>query len=155
MKEWEGFDIEGQHDPSLVLKNWLDSSSRFAHQHQNSSDFDDKISSHVSVRRGHLEMVKLLVEKDTKFNDMDELPKAAPENHQNEGILGLVMNYANNRRLDSRSKDGDIVSMSSRRSEKRVTIHMDSINQHAKLIILPHSLEELLKIAGACTFSNS
>lgn len=159
MKEWKGFDIEGQHDPSLILKNLLESSSRFGHdEHQNPSDFDNHIPSHVAVRQGHLEMVKLLVEKqtkETKSSDIDELLKSAAENHENEGIFSLKMNYESNRRLDSRSKDGEMTSMSSSRSEKRVTIHMNLDNekvsrnhQHAKLIILPHSLEELLKVAG-------
>lgn len=189
LKEWRFFDIEGQQDPSLILENWLDgnslkqessidiSDSRFMQTHQSGSEIDansDQTSLNVAVRKGHLEMVKILLEKGAKENkssDRNQVPKAVAENHGNNGIYDLMLSYENDRKSDRAANSGtnrhrkDSYASSSSsaypnsvekpiKSEKRVTIHMNfhkhkvTKNQPAKLIILPDSLEELLKIAG-------
>lgn len=92
---------------------------------------------------GHLEMVKLLLEKDDKF----QLLKGnnSTNNQENEGIVELVLNYGESKKLEMNNNACD---------EKRVTIHMNlgEGKKNSKLIILPHSLQELLKIAGTYTF---
>ncbi|XP_057797729.1 potassium channel KAT3-like [Salvia miltiorrhiza] len=129
LKEWKGVDIEGQQDPSLVLSNWWNSNSRLVQEQQKSS--------------GHLEMVRLLLEKQGKENKSSD--KYDDHLTKDEGIAELFV-------LNSRKSRSGREATS--RSEKRVTIHMNfdedkvARNHHGKLIILPNSLQDLLKIAG-------
>ncbi|KAL2244677.1 potassium channel KAT3 [Sesamum indicum] len=214
LKAYRGFDIEGQQDPSLILKNWFDgepkgdcstvtgdqganpqkqeasahtTNSRFTTTKQsrsrdtkeseideNSSAEDGQTALHVAVQQGHLEMVKLLLERGANVNKPDErgwTPKALAEKHPNKGIYDLILNYDNEKKLDgptnyatNHHREHNYVSACSsayptgvehiKSAKKRVTIHMKSHqNKHsgkqlARLIILPDSLEELLKIAG-------
>ncbi|KAI3466821.1 hypothetical protein Pfo_023484 [Paulownia fortunei] len=210
LKVWRSFDIEGQQDPSLILKNWLDmepkvdcnshtedhnnlcgdslkqestvniSNSRFMGTNQSGSEIDANSSAedgqtplHTAVRLGHLEMVKILLEKGAKVNKSYErgrMPEALAEHQANKGIYDLFLNREHEKKLEGASSSGTnryrkyaYASSSSSayptsaeaiKSEKRVTIHMNfqkhkiPEKQLAKLIILPDSLEELLKIAG-------
>ncbi|KAL0310549.1 UNVERIFIED_CONTAM: Potassium channel KAT2 [Sesamum angustifolium] len=161
LKVWRSFDIEGQ-DPSLILKNSLGrepkrecnshtedhdnlygdsldqtstkdvSGSRFMVTNQSGTEVDAISSAaedgqtalHTAVRQGHLEM-QFLAPIDIK---KDANPSSSSSKHPT-GVEAI-------------------------KSVKRVTIHMnfqkqnDTRKQLAKLIILPDSLEELLKIAG-------
>ncbi|KAL6542711.1 hypothetical protein OROHE_010231 [Orobanche hederae] len=122
------------------------------------------------VRRGHLEIVDILSEKGDKSNESYETgqrPKMLAGNYTNQGKFGPMLNYYENEytlgAFGYCKKDGGASSSSSRypnsakgvESERRVTIHMNSLRhdrvsrmQLAKLIVLPDSLQELLKIAG-------
>ncbi|KAL6544925.1 hypothetical protein OROMI_023787 [Orobanche minor] len=122
------------------------------------------------VRRGHLEIVDTLSEKGDKSNESYETgrrPKILAGNYANHGKFGPILNNHENEytlgAFGYSKKDGGASSSSSRypisakgvKSERRVTIHMNSLRhdrvsrmQLAKLIVLPDSLQELLKIAG-------
>ncbi|KAL0398339.1 UNVERIFIED_CONTAM: Potassium channel KAT2 [Sesamum radiatum] len=141
---------------------------------ENSSAEDGQTALHVAVQQGHLEMVRLLLERGANVNKPDKrgwTPKALAEKHPNKGIYDLILNYDNEKKLDGPTnyatnhyREHNYVSACSsayptgvehiKSAKKRVTIHMKSHqNKHsgkqlAKLIILPDSLEELLKIAG-------
>ncbi|KAI3456014.1 hypothetical protein Pfo_012677 [Paulownia fortunei] len=139
----------------------------------NSYAEDGQTALHVAVRQGHLEMVGLLLERGANANKPDErgwTPKALAEKHANKGIYDLILNYETEMKLDGVTnyatnhykKHASVSSSSStyttsveatKSAKKRVTIHMKFQKKHsekqlAKLIILPDSLEELLKIAG-------
>ncbi|KAL0300591.1 UNVERIFIED_CONTAM: Potassium channel KAT2 [Sesamum radiatum] len=134
---------------------------------------DGQTALHTAVRQGHLEMVRILLDTGRNVNKLNErcqLTKELEEHHANKGIYDLMQNYENEKKLVGTSnsgtsrykKDANPSSSSSKhptgveaiKSVKRVTIHMnfqkqnDTRKQLAKLIILPDSLEELLKIAG-------
>ncbi|KAK4386481.1 Potassium channel KAT2 [Sesamum angolense] len=134
---------------------------------------DGQTALHTAVRQGHLEMVRILLDTGgnvNKLNERCQLTKELEEHHANKGIYDLMQNYENEKKLVGTSnsgtnrykKDANPSSSSSKhptgveatKSVKRVTIHMnfqkqnDTRKQLAKLIILPDSLEELLKIAG-------
>lgn len=96
---------------------------------------------------------------------LDRSPKAYAENQTENGIYEFMLKYKNENKLDGAINSGancyrrHAETSSSRsayptraeaiKSDKRVTIHMNFPEKHlAKLIILPESLEELLKIAG-------
>ncbi|KAL0321361.1 UNVERIFIED_CONTAM: Potassium channel KAT2 [Sesamum radiatum] len=212
LKVWRSLDIEGQQDPSLILKNWLgrepkrecnshtedhdnlscDSldqkstkdvhGSRFIVTNQSGTEVDANSSTDYGKQlfilllfQGHLEMVRILLERGQNVNKPNErcrLTKELEEHHADKGIYDLMLNYENEKKLVGTSnsganrykKDANTSSSSSKyptsveaiKSVKRVTIHMnfqkqnDTRKQLAKLIILPDSLEELLKIAGTC-----
>ncbi|XP_051125094.1 potassium channel KAT3-like [Andrographis paniculata] len=125
---------------------------------------------HLAVRQGHLEMVRMLLERGANVNKPDEggwTPKALAKQHSNRGIYDLILNHEKNKKsdevIDHYSKHSCISTSSPTCSatpaavsseKKRVTIHMKFHNNRSsekklpKLIILPDSLQELLKIAG-------
>lgn len=125
---------------------------------------DGQTALHLAVRHGHLEMVRFLLERGASANKPDErgwTPKSLAETHANKGIYDLILSYENEKKPDGANnhyKKHAYVSLSSsthsiheaRKPGKRVTIHMKSEkkNHPPKLIILPDSLQELLKIAG-------
>ncbi|KAG8385292.1 hypothetical protein BUALT_Bualt03G0026800 [Buddleja alternifolia] len=190
LKVWRSFDVEGQQDPSMIPRNWLDgetkgcrdnyyqetlkeessadiSNSSFMSKNTKRSEIDvnsfaedGQAALHSAVRQGHLEMVKILLEKGANVNKLDErgwTPKALAEQHANKGIQDLILNYDNEKKLDGATNYSNnhyrnhmnISSSCSTNQKKRVTIHMKfQKNKLAKLINLPDSLEELLKIAG-------
>ncbi|XP_011085251.1 potassium channel KAT1-like [Sesamum indicum] len=209
LKVWRSYDIEGQQDPSLIVKNWLGrepqrecdshtedhdnlygdsldqkptkdvSGSRFTVTNQsgtevdaNSSAEDGESDLQTAVRKGHLEMVRIFLEgrNVNKPNERCQLTEELEDHQANKGIYDLMLNYENEKKLVGTSnsgtncykKDAKPSSSSSKyptgveaiKPVKRVTIHMnfqkpnDTRKQLAKLIILPDSLEELLKIAG-------
>ncbi|KAK6124097.1 hypothetical protein DH2020_042182 [Rehmannia glutinosa] len=189
LKAYGSFDVEGQHDPSLILKNWFDRecnsqtgdqdncadipNSKVTTINQtgsndtekseidvNSSADEGQTALHVAVRQGHLEMVRVLLEKGANVNKPDErgwTPKAIAEKHANKGIYDLILNHENetngaNNYVSNHYKKHAYVSSSSgkyptsveaiKSAKKRVTIHMKnkhSEKQLAKLIILPDS----------------
>ncbi|KAK4421082.1 Potassium channel KAT1 [Sesamum alatum] len=139
---------------------------------ENSSAEDGQTALHTAVRQDHLEMVKILLERGgnvKKPNERCQLTKELEEHHANKGIYDLMLNYENEKKLIGTNNSGTnpykkYANPSSSRSKyptgveaiksvKRVTIHMnfhkqDDTGRHlAKLIILPDSLKELLKIA--------
>ncbi|KAG8365622.1 hypothetical protein BUALT_Bualt18G0125300 [Buddleja alternifolia] len=208
LKVWRSFDVEGQLDPSMILKNWLDgerkrdcntrtedqdnfcrdtpekesnvdiSNSRVTMANEigststkgseieaYSSFEDDQTALHFPVSQGQVDMVRDLLETDAnvkKPNERRETPKAQTGKHANKGKCDLILNYENDKKLDratkystndNRKHTNVSSSVEARKSEKRVTIHMNFqkhkvVKQPAKLIILPDSLEELLKVAG-------
>lgn len=139
-----------------------------------SSAEDGPTALHVAVRQGHLEMVRFLLERGANVNKTDErgwTPKALAEMHADRGMYDLILNFENRKKSDgainhttTHYKNQACVSSSSSAyptqakaispEKKRVTIHMKSgENTHSekqlpKLIVLPDSLEDLLKIAG-------
>ncbi|KAK6154856.1 hypothetical protein DH2020_009104 [Rehmannia glutinosa] len=131
LKLWKCFDIEGQGDPR------------------------SEIDANLSVRQGHLEMVNILLEKEPNTSNSYEtgriLPKVLAEHHKNESVYGLMLNHENEKKnLHSSSSSSKAI-----KSAKRVTIHANFQKEKvfqkqlaAKLIILPDTLEELLRIAG-------
>lgn len=160
---------------------------------------DDQTALHAAVRRGHLEMVKILLEGGANVNKQDGrgwTPKALAEQQENKSIYELLLSYEHRRKPDEHridligleSADNGLYSQNKHRRQgpqsvnnnlkidsasscssgfscptnteviklmkKRVTIHMKlqpdgtSQRQPGKLLILPDSIEKLLKIAG-------
>ncbi|KAL8468480.1 hypothetical protein ACS0TY_031625 [Phlomoides rotata] len=131
---------------------------------------DGQTALHLAVRHGHLEMVRFLLERGASVNTLDEggwTPKSLAETHANKDIYDLILDYENKKKPDgainhatNHYKKHAYVSSSSsthsnhKEARKRVTIHRKpekenhSQKQPPKLITLPDSLEELLKIAG-------
>ncbi|GMP73939.1 hypothetical protein CsSME_00031517 [Camellia sinensis var. sinensis] len=169
---------------------------------------DGKTALHHAVCKGHIEMVRILLEGGANVNKPDArgwTPKALALQQENKTIYDLILSYENTRKrtLDdhkiqlfgpetvhhytgnghfkpTRNKGGSNCSNSSQsqlrdvlttfstghssgptdrevanKLTKRVTIHMKFLHeknksqkQLAKLIILPDSLEELLRISG-------
>ncbi|XP_047948704.1 potassium channel KAT3-like [Salvia hispanica] len=138
------------------------------------AEVDDQTSLHVAIRQGHMEMVRFLLERGANVHKPDErgwTPKALAETQANRGIYDLILSYESKRKPDggishttNHYKNHARVSPSSSTNpahieavspkKKRVTIHMKSGNSKhletklPKLIVLPDSLEDLLKIAG-------
>ncbi|XP_068323935.1 potassium channel KAT1-like [Pyrus communis] len=157
---------------------------------------DGQTALHTAVHRGHLEMVKILVEGGANVNKPDArgwTPKDLAQQQGNKSITDLLRRYENrtdehriefiepetseitrNCKGNSKRHEGAQFSHSHQRKvpiksypsnsipdrermrsiNKRVTIHMHFQNgsalerQLAKLIILPDSMEELLRVAG-------
>ncbi|KAL8460918.1 hypothetical protein ACS0TY_032424 [Phlomoides rotata] len=153
------------------------SNSRFITKNQPESEpevhtsaEDGQTALHLAVRHGHLEMVRFLLERGASVNTLDErgwTPKSLAETHANKDIYDLILDYENKKKPDgainhatNHYKKHAYVSSSSsthsnhKEARKRVTIHRKpekenhSQKQPPKLITLPDSLEELLKIAG-------
>ncbi|XP_044496295.1 potassium channel KAT1-like isoform X2 [Mangifera indica] len=153
---------------------------------------------HSAIRKGHFEMVKLLLEAGANINKPDARgcsPKALAEQQGNRNIYDLLLNYENRSPDEHRVEiigpeiaDNPINSQNKHRrqggpsflnshlkrepihfdscisscpsdkviklNKKRVTIHMQcqrtSTSQKwpGKLIVLPDSIDELLRIAG-------
>ncbi|XP_022720288.1 potassium channel KAT3-like [Durio zibethinus] len=150
----------------------------------NSTTEDGQTALHDAVCKGHIEMVKVLLERGGSVNKPDvrgRMPKALAEQRGNESIHELLLSYENKRKLDEhridiigtetadepqnsqikhRSGAQNFFNSLSYREEilptkKRVTIHMQfqcssstSSRQHGKLILLPDSIQELLRMAG-------
>ncbi|KAL3643634.1 hypothetical protein CASFOL_014449 [Castilleja foliolosa] len=121
----------------------------------------------AAVRQGHLKMVRVLLEKGANASKPDErgwTPKSLAEKYANKGVYDLIMNHEIETNVPTSSyntsyyKRRASVGSSSckypggreavQSVKKRVTIHMMFQKQLAKLIILPASLDELLKLAG-------
>ncbi|KAK4491579.1 hypothetical protein RD792_002331 [Penstemon davidsonii] len=191
LKACRGFDVEGQQDPSMILKNWIGGDSENGNEDNfyadtlkqetsvdisnlryrttkksgnddtkgneidvNSSAEDGQTALHIAVRQGDLEMVRILLEKGANVNKPDErgwTSKAIAERHTKKDIYDLILNSENGSKLDGDSNYGTnhcrnhTCVEATTSAKKRVTIHM---NFQKKLIILPDSLDELLRIAG-------
>ncbi|KAJ4703853.1 Potassium channel like [Melia azedarach] len=165
----------------------------------NSKVEDGQTELHVATRKGHIEMVKLLLEGGANVNKLDARgwsPKALAEQQGNRSIYDLLLRYENRKPdehkveiigpeisdniRNSQSKQGrqrgsDVLNSHSKKesiklgsstsscpsdgegiklNKKRITIHMlfqntsTSQRRHGKLIVLPDSIEELLRISG-------
>ncbi|KAJ9135877.1 hypothetical protein P3X46_033003 [Hevea brasiliensis] len=165
----------------------------------NSTIEDDQTALHAAVRKGHIEMVKILLEKGANADKPDAMgrtSKALAEQQGNKSIYDLLLNYENRRKIDEHKIDfiepesdepkknpgkhkgvggpscfnfhSKMVPINSssrlyscpndreakKLTKKRVTIHMQFHNKSTlqrplgKLIILPDSIEELLRIGG-------
>ncbi|KAL2473752.1 Potassium channel KAT1 [Forsythia ovata] len=69
----------------------------------NSSAEDGETALHVAVRQGHLEMVRILLERGAHVNKPDMrgwTPKALAEQHDNKGIYDLILRYEKKKRVD-------------------------------------------------------
>ncbi|CAA0832331.1 Potassium channel KAT1 [Striga hermonthica] len=124
---------------------------------------DGQTALHAAVRQGHLEMVRFLLEKGANVNKPDDkgwTPKCLAEKHANKGLYEVIIDHEaksykipTNVSSSSCKKPNNVQVMQSG-LKKRVTIHVKcqkrkhAENQLPKLIILPDSLEELIKIAG-------
>ncbi|CAI0545108.1 unnamed protein product [Linum tenue] len=128
---------------------------------------------HAAVSKGHIEMTKVLLEGGSNTNKPDDrgwTPKTIATERGDKSIYDLLVSYESKTRrtgfidqetawLNSAkgitkvtSSDFDDREAKSL-STKRVTIHMKyqverTSSQWGKLIILPQSMEELLRIAG-------
>ncbi|KAH7837545.1 hypothetical protein Vadar_015028 [Vaccinium darrowii] len=155
----------------------------FTREGRNTSSLADcgQTASHIAVRDGHLEMVRILMEGGANVDKPDAnrwTPKAIDEEQGNKSINDLLLSYKRRWMSDEHeinifrpetthyTKNGKFKpSRNNAHSRaltenqiiklpKRVTIHMKSLSnipsqkQLAKLMILPDSLEELLRIAG-------
>ncbi|KAK8608076.1 hypothetical protein V6N13_023510 [Hibiscus sabdariffa] len=144
---------------------------------------DGQTALHDAVRKGHIEMVKILLEGGASVNKLDargRTPKALAEQQGNKSIYDLLLSYENKRKKDEHmieitgpeTADDSKNSQGRHRSgtqnffnprnykeviiptKKRVTIHMQfqssstSSRQLGKLILLPDSIQELLRVAG-------
>ncbi|KAK6917193.1 Cyclic nucleotide-binding domain [Dillenia turbinata] len=154
---------------------------------------DEQTTLHEAVRKGHHEMVRILLEQGANANKPDSrglTPKAIAEQLGNRGIYDLLVSYENRQGRDGHkidimgpeTADYSLKSLNNYRrkgdpgvsiprnmsscswcpsdteatklTKRRVTIHMQlqtkstSQKQHGKLILLPDSIEELLRIAG-------
>ncbi|XP_012842221.1 PREDICTED: potassium channel KAT3 [Erythranthe guttata] len=166
MKACGSFEVEGPQDPSPILKSWSDQdipNSGFKTRNQtgnceidvNSSFAEDgQTALHVAVREGHLDVVRLLLEKGANINKPDErgwTPKSLAEKHAQKDIYDLIISNSKN---EKKFVPPNCVETVKSETKKRVTIHMKpqtknhSKKQLSKLIILPESLQELLTIAG-------
>lgn len=164
----------------------------------NSKVEDGQTELHAANQRGHIEMVKLLLEGGTNGNKLDARgwsPKGPAERPVNRSIYDLLLSYENrtpdehkveimapeisdnirNSQRKHRRHGGPELSKSHSKREsiklgscisscssgeviksnkKRITIHMPYQNTRTsqrhlgKLIVLPDSIEELLRIAG-------
>ncbi|KAL4563440.1 hypothetical protein LXL04_027482 [Taraxacum kok-saghyz] len=132
---------------------------------------------HVAVKKGHSEMVRLLLEGGANVNKPDSrgcTPKTLAQQQGNKSIYNLLLSHENKRNEHkiefienetpprnqylvrdpgcSTSVSDPASSQKVKKSTRRVTIHakfkMKSSNHLPKLVILPDSLEELLIIAG-------
>nr|GFB23419.1 potassium channel KAT3-like [Tanacetum cinerariifolium] len=121
---------------------------------------------HVAVQKGHLEMVRLLLEGGANVNKADVrgcTPKSLAKQQANKSIYDLVLSHENRRNehkiefIEPETTDGTSTGRHPGREVKkllrRVTIHANfqksiSDKQLPKLIVLPDSLAELLTIAG-------
>ncbi|KAK6284075.1 hypothetical protein POUND7_003027 [Theobroma cacao] len=144
---------------------------------------DGQTAVNDAVRKGHIEMVKILLEGGASVNKPDArgwTPKALAEQQGNKSIHELLLSYENRRKLDEhrievigpetaddtknsqskyRSRAQNFFSLPSYRevitpTKTRVTIHMQfqssstSSTQLGKLILLPDSIQGLLRMAG-------
>ncbi|XP_022715549.1 potassium channel KAT3-like isoform X2 [Durio zibethinus] len=144
---------------------------------------DDQTALHEAVRKGHIEMVKILLEGGASVHKPDakgRTPKALAEQQGNKNIHDLLLSYEKKRKLDEHRieiigpeiTDDPKNSQNKHRSgaqnffnspsykeviipnKKRITIHMQfqtsstSSRQFGKLILLPDSIHELLRMAG-------
>ncbi|XWS19834.1 hypothetical protein CRYUN_Cryun31cG0050700 [Craigia yunnanensis] len=149
----------------------------------NSTAEDGQTALHYAVRKGHIEMVKILLEGGASVNKPDarrRTPIALAEQQGNMSIYELLLSYENKGKLDEHRIDifGPETADDPKNSQikhrggaqnffnspsyrevitptkKRVTIHMQfqssrtSSRQHGKLILLPNSIQELLRMAG-------
>ncbi|XVF27335.1 hypothetical protein REPUB_Repub14bG0098500 [Reevesia pubescens] len=136
-----------------------------------------------AVRKGDIEMVKILLEGGASVNKLDTIgrtPKALAEQQGNKSVYELLLSYENKKKLDEHMIDiigqetaDDFKNSQSKHrtraqnffnspsyrdviipTQKRVTIHMQfqssstSSRQLGKLILLPDSIQELLRMAG-------
>ncbi|KAL7089354.1 hypothetical protein ACP275_13G182500 [Erythranthe tilingii] len=166
MKAYGNFEVEGPQDPIPIPKSWSDQdipNSGFTTRNQtgnseidvNSSFAEDgQTALHVAVREGHLDIVRLLLEKGANINKPDErgwTPKSLAEKHAQKDIYDLIIS---NTKHEKKSVPPNCVETVKSETKKRVTIHMKfqkknhSKKQLSKLVILPDSLEELLTVAG-------
>ncbi|MBA0691272.1 hypothetical protein Goari_008907 [Gossypium aridum] len=154
---------------------------------------DGQTALHDAVPKGHIEMVKILVEGGAGVNKPDaraRKPKASAEQQGSKSIYELLQTYEKNKNLDDVHRI-DIIGPETTEdpknspnrnrnwaqnffnspiyreviipTKKRVTIHMHlqssctSSRQLGKLILLPDSIQELLRVAGekfgGCTFT--
>ncbi|KAG6419331.1 hypothetical protein SASPL_121549 [Salvia splendens] len=195
MKACGGFNVEGQHDPSLNTTRCFDgdsyshtryqdnfhneavkqhtvyienSSCTTAHPKESndtkgskaevdSSTEEGQTSLNVAIRQGHIETVRFLLERGANVNIPDArgwTPKALAEMQTDRGIYDLILNYENKKKPDGSINDAANHAQAVIPEKKRVTIHIKCENsKHSekklpKLIVLPHSIEDLLKIAG-------
>ncbi|XVF40148.1 hypothetical protein PTKIN_Ptkin01aG0087900 [Pterospermum kingtungense] len=149
----------------------------------NSTAEDGQTVLHDAVRKGHIEMVKILLEGGASVDKPDARgrpPKALADQLGNRNINELLLSYENKRKLHEHRIEitgpetaNDLKNSQSKHrsgaqnffnspgyrevithNKKRVTIHMlfqstsTSRRQLGKLILLPDSIQELLRMAG-------
>ncbi|PIN20278.1 K+-channel ERG [Handroanthus impetiginosus] len=157
-------DLDPKEDSNYTPDNLcedISNYSRFMATNELPSEIDANYgqeSLHVAVQKGHIEMVRTMLER-------------GDQNHANNGIYDLMITYENGKKQTGATNSGTITSCKKgayatssssipsttgevTRLTKRVTIHINSRKHDnsrkelKKLIILPDSVEELLKIAG-------
>ncbi|KAL7142504.1 hypothetical protein ABFS83_08G127500 [Erythranthe nasuta] len=132
MKVWRSFDIEGQHDPSLVLKKWLHGKPKGDCTNCN----NDNLYGHSLKQESTVDISNVIMLNNENGNKLNGAHESVA-NRYGKGSYASSSSTAYPKR-------GEAI-----KSDKRVTIHTNfRKKQLPKLIILPHSLEELLKIAG-------
>ncbi|KAG6416682.1 hypothetical protein SASPL_124117 [Salvia splendens] len=176
MKACGSFNVEGQHTVDIQNSSCTTAHQKESNDTKGSkaevgsSTEDGQTSLNVAIRQGHIEMVHFLLERGANVNIPDArgwTPKALAEMQADRGIYNLILNYENKKKPDGSINDAanharvnSSISTNPTRAEavsqekKRVTIHMKSENSKhlekklPKLIVLPDSIEDLLKIAG-------
>lgn len=143
LKAWRSFDIEGQHEASLILNNWPNrETGEFKSQTRDQfMPFGDttKFEARVDISNSRF----------IKGSEIDVHPLSF---HENEKKPNRATNYAYDNTYFSSTNFTSVDVTNSAR--KRVTIHMKfgkkkcRQNKPAKLIILPDSLRELFITAG-------
>ncbi|XP_051128499.1 potassium channel KAT1 isoform X2 [Andrographis paniculata] len=161
LKACRSFDIEGQWEPSLNHKR--DSFSHIGDKAcddnetaKNLSPAEDvQTALHIATRQGHVEMVKLLLEKRVSVRKPDERGFTVKDLPERIIDHGPDHRRRNSLVSDSSSSACPIIAEETKPKpeKKRVTIHMkfdesSRTKQLPKLIILPDSLQELLEIAS-------
>lgn len=138
-------------------------------------DFQDlEDTTHDAEKNSQQDMIEILLQRDTNAKSPNSQTKVPIEKQENKSISDLLMSVENRRRSDeyrvdmvarndltrSRRHDGPRTFTNvpgdrevPKRIKKRVTIHLickycSASQGHGKLILLPDSLEELLRVAG-------
>lgn len=90
---------KGYHQTSLLESNEKDKHDVTTQEREINSMADDgQTALHAAVRKGHVQMVRILLEKGANMNKPDArglTPKALAEQQENKGIYSLLLSYEN------------------------------------------------------------
>ncbi|XP_076902857.1 potassium channel KAT3-like [Bidens hawaiensis] len=174
---WESSDVEYLNTSDINKKEQIN------HHISNKNEMKVNIPAeegqtalHVAVNKGHLEMVRLLLEGGANVNKPDVrgcTPKSLAKQQENKNIYDFLLSHENKknehkiefiehdtRHLPKTNKDPCCSTSCTEPTDAKVKKQMKRVTIHAsfqknmpekklpKLIILPDSLEELLIIAG-------
>lgn len=173
---WESSDVEYLNTSDINKKEQINHISNKNEMTVNIPAEEGQTALHVAVNKGHLDMVRLLLEGGANVNKPDVrgcTPKSLAKQQENKSIYDFLLNQENKRNehniefiehdsryLPKTSKDPCCSTSCTEPTDAKVKKQMKRVTIHAsfeknmpekklpKLIILPDSLEELLIIAG-------